>query len=120
MPMTKTGDDARDVAMFGGSRSRRRGTSSFILTHNLISCSFIKMKVKGPRVAATSEERNVPRCAKYYTSVQKLKSIELDAIGDRKNNVLLDLLRCLVKADKSSCQKESKLYEKCHASYGHR
>ena len=76
----------------------------------------IKMKVKGPRVAATSEERNVPRCAKYYTSVQKLKSIELDAIGDRKNNVLLDLLRCLVKADKSSCQKESKLYEKCHAS----
>ena len=78
------------------------------------------MKVKGPKVAATSEERNVPRCAKYYTSVQKLKSIELDAIGDRKNNVLLDLLRCLVKADKSSCQKESKLYEKCHASYGHR
>ena len=74
------------------------------------------MKVKGPKVAATSEERNVPRCAKYYTSVQKLKSIELDAIGDRKNNVLLDLLRCLVKADKSSCQKESKLYEKCHAS----
>ena len=48
MPMTKTGDDARDVAMFGGSRSSARGTSSFILTHNLISCSFIKMKVKGP------------------------------------------------------------------------
>ena len=81
-----------------------------VLTHNLISC---------PKIAATSEERNVPRCAKYYTSVQKLKSIELDAIGDRKNNVLLDLLRCLVKADKSSCQKESKLYEKCHAN-GHR
>ena len=40
------------------------------------------MKVKGPKIAATSEERNVPRCAKYYTSVQKLKSIELDAIGD--------------------------------------
>ena len=98
-------------------RGRVGAASSFILTHNLISCSFIKMKVKGPRVAATSEERNVPRCAKYYTSVQKLKSIELDAIGDRKNNVLLDLLRCLVKADKSSCQKESKLYEKCHASH---
>ena len=74
------------------------------------------MKVKGSKVAATSESTIAPRCAKYHTSVQKLKSIDLDAIGDRKNNVLLDLLRCLVKADKSSCQKESKLYEQCHAS----
>ena len=74
------------------------------------------MKVKGSKVvAANAESAIAPRCAKYHTSVQKLKSIDLDAIGDRKNNVLLDLMRCQVKADKSKCQKESKLYENCHA-----
>lgn len=76
----------------------------------------LKMKVKGSRVAAANSASSIaPRCVKYHTSVQKLKSIDLDAIGDRKNNVLLDLMRCQVKADKSKCQKESKLYETCHA-----
>jgi len=74
------------------------------------------MKLRGSKVAAKSEEdRIAPRCAKYAQSVQRLKSIDLDAIGDRKNNVLLDFLRCQVKADKTRCQKESKLYENCHA-----
>ena len=73
------------------------------------------MKIKGSKVATNSDASIAPRCAKYHTSVQKLKSIDLDAIGDRKNNVLLDLMRCQVKADKTQCQKESKLYENCHA-----
>ena len=72
------------------------------------------MKVKGSKVA-TNDDTIAPRCVKYHNSVRKLKSIDLDAIGDRKNNVLLDLIRCQVKADKAACQRESKLYENCHA-----
>ena len=73
-------------------------------------------KDEGQRPQSSSHQRGAQRPAVYYASVQKLKSIEIDAIGDRKNNVLLDLLRCLVKADKSLCQTESKRYEQCHAS----
>ena len=71
------------------------------------------VKVKGSTIDANSI---APRCAKYLKSVQGKKSIDLEAIGDRRNNALLDLIRCQVKADKNMCNDESKRYENCHAS----
>mmetsp|Transcript_5691 Transcript_5691/g.10797 ORF Transcript_5691/g.10797 Transcript_5691/m.10797 type:complete len:109 (-) Transcript_5691:142-468(-) len=73
----------------------------------------VMVKVKASRINADSI---APRCIKYLKPVQNKKSIELDSIGDRRNNALLDLIRCQVKADKSKCRNESKRYESCHAS----
>lgn len=69
------------------------------------------VKVKGSTINA---DHVAPRCVKYLKSVEK-KSIESDSIGDSKNNRLLGLIRCQVKANKSKCNNESKRYENCHA-----
>jgi hypothetical protein len=71
------------------------------------------VKIKG---ADINPEKVAPRCAaKYLKPVAKLSNIDLERIGDRKNNILLDLLRCQVKVEKS-CKPRQRSYELCHAS----
>ena len=69
-------------------------------------------KVKGSKINA---DTIAPRCIKYLKALEK-KTIDLENIGDRKNNAFLDLIRCQVRAKKSECKSESKMYENCHAS----
>jgi len=71
------------------------------------------VKIKG---ADINPDDIAPRCAvKFLKPVVKLSKIDLDLIGNRKNNILLDLLRCQVRAEKS-CKLLHKRYESCHAS----
>ena len=56
------------------------------------------VKIKGSTV---NKDNIAPKCAKYLQPVLKLSKIELDNIGDRKNNALVELLRCQAKAPKT-------------------
>ena len=68
--------------------------------------------------------RNIPslstasKCEKYLKPIQKKKKIDLEAIGSPNNNMLLDFLKCQVKANKKKtlCKNIQKAYFKCHSS----
>jgi len=70
------------------------------------------VKIKGPTV---NKDNVAPKCTKYLQPVLKISKIDLNNIGDRKNNTLVDLLRCQVKATKT-CTSQHKDYESCHSS----
>lgn len=72
----------------------------------------IMVKIKGSTV---NKDIIAPKCNKYLQQVTKMSKIDLDNIGDRKNNALVELLRCQVKATKT-CTAQQKNYESCHSS----
>mmetsp|Transcript_1708 Transcript_1708/g.3118 ORF Transcript_1708/g.3118 Transcript_1708/m.3118 type:complete len:123 (-) Transcript_1708:92-460(-) len=57
-----------------------------------------------------------PKCQTYVKSIsRKNKSIDLEAIGTKHNNHLVDFLRCQAKTRKQ-CSHIEKAYLKCHGS----
>ena len=59
----------------------------------------------------------VDKCAKAYSIIsKKKKKIDMDATGEKNNNLLLDFLQCQAKATKS-CKNEEKEYTRCHQSF---
>ena len=65
-------------------------------------------------------DKSSKRCQKVLASLSKQKSIPLDAIGSRSNNLLLEVLKCqtkvLARARASPCKTVEKSYSSCHAS----
>eukprot|EP00536_Pseudo-nitzschia_multiseries_P006162 jgi/Psemu1/286277/fgenesh1_pg.128_\ len=59
-------------------------------------------------------------CEKYLAPLARKKKIDLEAIGSRPNNQLLDLLRCRVAkiqtANAEDCRSLARAYASCHAS----
>jgi hypothetical protein len=82
------------------------------------------MIVQGPKIhedfRGTTEGT---KCEKHLGIVRKKKKIDLEAIGSRSNNALLDFLKCQsgVRSKQSStnnnlCGAIEKSYASCHAS----
>lgn len=67
--------------------------------------------IKGSDLSCTSV---APKCDKYLKPLKR-KTIDLNNIGNRHNNALLDFLRCQSKAHKT-CADDEKLYTACHRS----
>jgi hypothetical protein len=62
--------------------------------------------------------RIASKCQSEYNSIKKKKDISLQTTGDQKTNLLLNLLRCQVKATTAkSCKEIEKEYTKCHQSF---
>ena len=56
------------------------------------------------------------RCEKLLATLSKKKKINLQDIGSRSNNLLLDFLKCHTKLRRHNCKTAEKLYGSCHAS----
>lgn len=65
------------------------------------------------------------KCKKYLKLIKKKKIVDLEAIGSKPNNDVLDLLRCQNKQmvrkiknniDANDCSNIEKMYTKCHSS----
>ena len=62
-----------------------------------------------------------PKCSKQFTAVSKKKHIDLEDIGSRPNNLMLEFLKCHTKVvqktnQDTACKGLEKSYLSCHAS----
>ncbi|MGK3743089.1 MAG: hypothetical protein ACI90V_009945 [Bacillariaceae sp.] len=89
-----------------------------------------RMKIEGSTIHKNSNATIDEKCDKYLKLIKRKKKIDLEAIGSKQNNILLDLLRCQSKQQMSTtrmknnssndnnnnCNNVEKLYTKCHCS----
>jgi hypothetical protein len=62
-----------------------------------------------------SEATIEPKCQSFAKSILRKKKIDLESIGTKNNNLLVDFLRCQSKSRKH-CTNVEKEYAKCHGS----
>lgn len=87
---------------------------NFSCEYDLLLTSSIDMS---PVVKGSSFPSDVvaTKCQNEYKSIAK-KKIDMHATGDKKNNLMLQFLRCQAKAT-ASCKHLEKEYSLCHKSF---
>jgi hypothetical protein len=52
------------------------------------------MKIEGSTIRKNPNATIDEKCDRYLKLIKRKKKIDLEAIGSKQNNILLDLLRC--------------------------
>jgi hypothetical protein len=86
------------------------------------------MKIESSTVHKNPNATIDEKCDKYLKLIKRKKKIDLEAIGSKQNNILLNLLRCQSKQmsirrmkndsnnNNNGCSNVEKFYTKCHSS----